>query len=294
MLKEGFYCALGTPLDNQGNLIEESLKNHIESQINAGASGLLLMGSMGCMGCIRENQYEKIVQTAVDATASRVTLMVGAQDNSIARMKDRLDILGKYDVSVVVTAPYYFSLTRATAMTQLRAAAELTTHDVYIYDHPYTARYKIQYEDMLELSKYENVKGIKTGDAILIKTLNDNKHEFPADFTPIFSNSDLFTMGHAYGIKHILDGIFASFPATIARAQSAFNAGDFEGGKKALNELMDGRNVMIDNGLWPCFSYAMNLLGFEGMFGPDYEPNITEEAKAITKQMMIDIGEIRG
>ena len=46
-LKKGFYTALGTPVDNDGNIVAESLKKEIDMQIDAGASGLLLMGSMG-------------------------------------------------------------------------------------------------------------------------------------------------------------------------------------------------------------------------------------------------------
>ena len=45
-LKDGFYIAPGTPLDENGNLVADSLKNHIRQQIDAGALGLLLMGSM--------------------------------------------------------------------------------------------------------------------------------------------------------------------------------------------------------------------------------------------------------
>ena len=47
MFKNGFYTALGTPLTEDGKLIENALRRHIEQQIEAGASGLLLLGSMG-------------------------------------------------------------------------------------------------------------------------------------------------------------------------------------------------------------------------------------------------------
>ncbi|MDL2217448.1 dihydrodipicolinate synthase family protein [Christensenellaceae bacterium OttesenSCG-928-M15] len=291
MLKKGFYCALGTPLDKEGRLIKESLIAHIENQIQAGASGFLLMGTMGMMGCIRQDQYESIVQTAVQAVNGRVTLMVGAQDNSIARIKDRLNILNRYDVAVVLTAPYYFAQSQDTAMRCFREAAALTDHDVYLYDHPYTARYKLTCADVVSLSQVKNIKGVKTGDAVLIKTLCDTK-SLKADFTPIFSNSDLFAVGHAYGIHHILDGIFGCFPATIGRAQRAFDAGDFEGGKAALNALMDGRDAMFVHGIWPCFSYAMNLLGFPGNFAPDYEPSITDEGMQATRDVLAALKEI--
>lgn len=291
MIKKGFYCALGTPLDENGNVIGRSLTMEIESQIKAGVSGLLLMGTMGMLGCVRQDQYEEVVKIAVKAVNKRVVLMVGAADNSIARVKDRLDILNKYDVAVVVTAPYYFGMSRQTAMTYFKAVAAMTDHDVYMYDHPFTARYKLNFADVMELAAIRNIKGIKTGDAVLIKTLHDTA-DLKKDFTPIFSNSDLFTMGHAYGIEHILDGIFACFPATIKRAQNAFDAGDFETGKTTLNRMMAARDKMFEVGIWPAFSHCMNLLGFEGNFSPDYEPMLNDGQKALVKSIMVDMSEI--
>jgi 4-hydroxy-tetrahydrodipicolinate synthase len=291
MLKKGFYCALGTPLDKDGNIVKHSLKAEIDRQIAVGASGLLLMGTMGMLGCVRSSQYEEAVKTAVDAVAGRVTLMVGAADNSLARLKDRIEILNKYDVAIVLTAPYYFSMSRQTSMTYFKAAADMTDHDIYLYDHPYTARYKLTFADVMELAAIKNYKGIKTGDAILIKTLHDAKDLKP-DFTPIFSNSDLFAVGHAYGIEHILDGIFACFPATIQRAQNAFNRGDFETGKNELNLLMSARDEMIAMGIWPSFTCAMNLLGFEGNFSPDYEPELEASKIPLVKDILKRTGEL--
>lgn len=291
MLGKGFYCALGTPLNKEGNIIKHSLEAHIESQIVAGTSGLLLMGTMGMLGCIRYNQYEEIVNIAVNKVNNRIPLMVGAADNSIARMKDRINILNKYNVKIVLTPPYYFTITQQTAMTYFRAGANMTKHDIILYDHPYTSRYKLCYTDVIKLSGIDNIKGIKTGDMVLIKALYDSK-ELKKDFTPVFSNSDLFVVGHAYGIEHILDGIFACFPKLIGKAQNAFNEGDFELGKKTMNRLMQGRDDMLAIGIWPAFTHAMNLLGFEGNFSPDYEPKLTEEQKSTVKAIMIRAGEL--
>ena len=289
MLRPGFYCALGTPLDQEGNLLPESLKAHIESQIQAGASGLLLMGTMGMLGCVRASQYEPAVAAAVRAVNGRVPLLVGAADNSLARVKDRIDILNRYPVGVVLTAPYYFTPTRGCVLEYFRAAAAMTPHDVYLYDHPFTARYKLTLQDVKELSALKNIKGIKTGDAVLVKTLHDLA--LP-DFTPIFSNSDLFAVGHAYGVTHILDGIFACFPATISRAQRAFDAGDFEAGKRELNSMMAARDEMFVMGIWPSFSCSMNLLGFPGNFAPDYEPALVPGDEPRVRAILERLGEL--
>ncbi len=271
MLKEGFYCALGTPLDHEGRLIAHSLHRHIEDQIKHGAAGLLLMGTMGMLGCIRDDQYELIVREAVAAVKGRVPLLVGAADNSIARMQQRLAILDKYPVSAVLTAPYYFGINRDTAMRYFKAAADVGSMDLYLYDHPFTARYKLTYDDVRELAALPRYKGIKTGDPVLMKKLILTS-DIKADFAPIFSNSDLFSMGRPFGVKHVLDGIFACFPRTTGAMQKAWDQGDLAGGTAAVERIMAARDEMFGLGLWPAFTAAMNLLGYEGNFSPDYEP----------------------
>ena len=295
MLKEGFYCALGTPLDQRGELLSGSLKKHVDGQIENGASGLLLMGTMGMLGCIRDDQYEPIVAQGVRAVAGRVPLLVGAADNSIARMKARLKVLEKYPVAAVLTAPYYFGMDRGGMMRYFKAAAEGDGNDLYLYDHPFTARRKIELEDVLELAALPRYKGIKTGDAVLIRKLHESK-ELKADFTPIFSNSDLFSMARTFGIHRTLDGIYACFPKTTGEMQRAWDRGDMAAGNAAVNRIMKARDGMIALGIWPAFTAAMNLLGYEGSFGPDYErvfdPDKDAAQFGTVRRLMEEAGEI--
>lgn len=291
MLKPGFFCALGTPLDPDGRLLAESYAKHVEQQIAAGAAGVLSMGTMGMQGCVRSDQFARVAKTAAEAAAGRVPVMVGAFDNSIARVKERLDQLRGLDISIVLTAPFYKSISSEGALKYFREAAAYWKGDVYLYDHPWTARYKCNYADMLELIKIPNIKGIKTGDLVLLKALMDTDG-LRDDFTPIFSNSDLFVVGRPFGIDHYLDGIFACFPKTAGAAERAYQAGDFAGGKALLDSIMHARDEMFVMGIWPSFSAAMNLLGCEGCFAPDYDTDFDEARVEKTRAILQRLGEI--
>jgi dihydrodipicolinate synthase/N-acetylneuraminate lyase len=59
-LKKGFYPALGTPKDENGNVLEESYRKQIELMIEAGASGALCMGSMGTEVIFTLSQYKEV------------------------------------------------------------------------------------------------------------------------------------------------------------------------------------------------------------------------------------------
>ena len=84
-MKAGFVPALGTPLDQDGNLVVESYKKQIEDQIQAGAVGILAMGSMGQQAYLRQDVCPKVAEVAVEAANGRVPVFVGAMDCSIIK-----------------------------------------------------------------------------------------------------------------------------------------------------------------------------------------------------------------
>ena len=291
-MKNGFYTALGTPYLPDGTLAEAGYRKEIEQQIEAGASGVLAMGTMGLLGCVPEAEYERVIRVACDAVAGRVRVLVGATDNSLTRVKARIDIINKYPVDVVVlTPPYYDRLNNDLLVEFLTKCAAMTDKDVYLYDHVGITQHKLNFAQVKKLAQIPNLKGIKSADLVLIKALHDDP-EIKEDFIPIFSGSDLFGVANQYGIKNYLDGIFSCFPATIGKIQKCFDAEDYEGAKYWLKMMMDARDDMLAGGLWPMFSYAMNLLGCEGLFGHDYDPPATEKQKAATEAIMKRLGEI--
>ena len=76
-MKYGFVPALGTPLDGNGNLCRESYTHQINRMLDAGAVGLLCMGSMGQQAFLRNETCVEVAQTAVKAAAGRVPVFVG-------------------------------------------------------------------------------------------------------------------------------------------------------------------------------------------------------------------------
>ena len=291
-MKNGFYTALGTPYLPDGTLAEAGYRKEIEQQIQAGASGVLAMGTMGLLGCVPEAEYERVIRVVCDQVKGRVRVLVGATDNSLTRVKARIDIINKYPVDVVVlTPPYYDRLNNDLLVEFLSKCAAMTDKDVYLYDHVGITQHKLNFAQVKKLAQIPNLKGIKSADLVLIKALHDDP-EIKEDFMPIFSGSDLFGVANQYGIKNYLDGIFSCFPATIGKIQKCFDAEDYEGAKQWLKAMMDARDEMLAGGLWPMFSYAMNLLGCEGLFGHDYDPPATEKQKTVTEAIMKRLGEI--
>jgi len=282
-MKKGFYTALGTPFADDGSVMLDSLAAHIESQIAAGASGLLLMGTMGMIGCVRPDQYEPTVRAAEKAVNGRVRLMVGATDNTLHQVEAKLDILRAYAVSPVLTLPFYGKIRQERIVPFFSRCAAMTDQEMFLYDHSPTTQVSMTLSQVETLAKVRNIRGIKTANMVLARSIFDSTN-ISSDFTAIFSHSDLFAVGYAYGIHHYLDGIFACFPATTKQVQEAFDRDDHMAARRYLHEIMVMRDYMLAIGLRPAFTHAMNLLGFPGTFGPDYDETLSEDLKAAMRE----------
>ena len=292
-MKEGFVPALGTPLDEQGNLMADSFKKQIEDQINAGAVGLLCMGSMGIQAFIRGSVYPQVAKAAVEAAAGRVPVYVGAMDTSIARAKERMAAVEDLDIAgFVFTAPYYAPASRDQMMNFFKGVAAATKHQILLYDLPGVTQCKITYDMVLELlQEVPNFAGIKSADLQMFRKLTLNP-AVPDDFIMVYSGLDTFDIAYKWGIDKCLDGMCSCTPVNSGKMFKAMAEGDYQAAAQCLNKIVALRDAFLTWDLWPAYSTAMNLLGYEGTHCPDYCSPIKPEYIAQIRQMLENIGEL--
>ena len=293
-MKKGFYTALGTPFDKEGNFLAESMTCQIEQQIDAGASGLLVMGSMGIEAYIKNSEYAKVAECSAKAAKGKIPVLVGVTDVSIGRVKERLDAISHISGidGVVSTAPYYAATTQEDLFNFYTGIAELAKQPVYLYDLPVVTKTPILPNTVRRLWKNSNIKGIKSASMVTQRVLM-RAEDKPADFAQMFSNTDEFDIAYKYGLDYNLDGMFACMPKTAQKMYTALDAGDMATGGKLLDDLIALRDLFVDTGcLMYAFTHAMNLLGCEGSFAVDYQVDISDANKERVAVAMKALGEI--
>jgi 4-hydroxy-tetrahydrodipicolinate synthase len=293
-MKKGFYTALGTPLDLQGNFCPESMARQIELQIDAGVSGLLVMGSMGNMTYLKNSEYPKVAACAVEAAKGRVPVLVGVTDVSIGRVMDRVAALEGINGidGIVSTIPYYGTCNQANIYEFYNEVATRSGKHTYLYDLAVVTKAPTLPATVKKLWKNPNIKGIKSGNLVTHRLLM-RAEDRPADFTQMFSNLDEFDIAYKYGIDKNLDGMFACTPKTAQKMYQALDAGDYALGGKYLDDIIALRNLFLTT---PClmkaFTHAMHLLGCEGNFAQDYNRDIPDADKERVTAAMKALGEI--
>lgn len=292
-IKQGFVPALGTPLTKEGKFLPESMKKHVNDQIEAGAVGLLCMGSMGIEAFITAEEYPKVAKTTLEAAAGRVPVFVGAMDTSIARVKQRIAPLEDSDVAAFVfTTPFYSACNRTQAMNFFRAVAKLTKHNIMIYDLPGVTRCKITYDMVLELlESVPNFIGIKSADTQMFRKLKLNPN-VPKDFITVYSGLDTFDVSYTWGINNCLDGMLSCTPKNTKALFEALERGDHATAGTCLSNIVELRDCFVQYGVMNAFTVSMNLLGYEGNFAQDYCPETSPEGVAAVTALMKKIGEL--
>ncbi len=293
-MKKGFYTALGTPLDKEANFCHDSMALHVRQQIENGASGLLVMGSMGNEAYIKNSEYPKVAKCSAEAAKGEAPVLVGVTDVSIGRVLDRVDALAgiKGIDGVVSTVPYYGTLTQDDIVRFYTGIADRSPWPVYLYDLPVVTKTATAPATVQKLWKHPNIKGIKSGNMVTQRILMRDENR-PEDFSLMFSNIDEFDIAYAYGIDKNLDGMFACTPKTAKKMYTALDQGDMKAAGAYLDQILSLRDLFITTGnLMIAFSHAMNLLGCEGSFGRDYQDDIPEAQKERVTAAMKALGEI--
>ena len=292
-MKPGYVPAVGTPLDKNGNLCVESYKKQIEDQIQHGAIAILSMGSMGIQPYMRTSVCPDVAKAAVEAAAGRVPVYVGAMDCSIARAKERMAAMEDLDIAgFVLTTPYYYACTPQMILNYYKGACAGTNHKVLMYDLAVVTQSKITYDIVKELIRtVPNLAGIKSADMNMFRKLKLDP-EVPEDFLMVYSGLDNFDIAYKWGIDKCLDGMPACTPVNSGKLFAAMEQGDYDKAADYLNNIIALRDFFVARDLWPSFSTAMNLLGYEGNFAPDYVSPIQEKYVQEIKDELVRIGEL--
>ncbi|MCI9135856.1 MAG: dihydrodipicolinate synthase family protein [Lachnospiraceae bacterium] len=294
-MKAGFIPAVGTPLDTEGNLCVESYKKQIDDQIQAGAIGILSMGSMGQQAFIRGSVYPQVARAAVEAAAGRVPVYVGAMDCSIGRARERMDSVESLNLDIagfVFTTPYYHSCSRDQMVNYFTAVGAAARRPVLLYDLPGVTQSKITCDLVLELiRKIPNLTGIKSNDTHMFRRLK-LCGEAPESFALIYSGLDIFDVAYKWGIDVSLDGMLGCTPMNTGKLFASMKRGDFDRAALYLNHILELRDFFAARDLWASYSAAMNMLGYEGNHAPDYVSPVQEQYIPEIRREMERIGEL--
>jgi 4-hydroxy-tetrahydrodipicolinate synthase len=104
----GIYTAIVTPLTDADQFDEQAFRKLIDFQIESGVAGLLVIGGSGEFVSLAPSERQQVVEVAIDHTAGRVPIIVGALAPGTREVQETARFASKVGASAVLVLPPYY------------------------------------------------------------------------------------------------------------------------------------------------------------------------------------------
>ena len=226
---EGSIVAIVTPFED-GKIDERRLSELIEFHISEGTSAILPCGCTGEAATLSHQEQEYMIKLVIDIVNKRVPVIAGTGSNSTeeALALTRSAKEAGADGALLIT-PYYNKPTPRGQYLHYEKIAKAVDIPVILYNVPSRTGISILPKTIAELSKIDNIVGIKEASGSLdqVSAIMDL-----CDIT-VLSGDDALTLPMmALGAKGVISVAANIVPKRMAMMVKNFIAGNLEESRK--------------------------------------------------------------
>ena len=158
----GIFPALATPVTADGQIDTQAVRALLDHLQGSGISGTVPLGGTGEYGALSRNERARMVAAVREHQAADLPVLAGVLDpgyyDAIASGQALAD--AGADALMVLT-PYYTTPSQQGIRDYFMRYADASPLPVVIYEIPYRTRISIAPEVLHELSRHENIIGMK-------------------------------------------------------------------------------------------------------------------------------------
>jgi 4-hydroxy-tetrahydrodipicolinate synthase len=180
----GTYLPLITPFAADGSVAVDSLTELAHHYLDAGAAGLVPLGTTGEASALTPEERRAVVDACSAVCVARdAQLIVGAGTNSTAATIANVEALaGTPGLSaVLVVVPYYVRPSEAGIVAHFRAVADASPVPVVLYNVAFRTGRHLSAAGVIEAAAHLNIVGIKQATGLEVDTL-ELLRDAPSDF----------------------------------------------------------------------------------------------------------------
>ena len=289
----GVGTAIATPFNAQNQVDWGVYADLIEFQLANGADAIIVCGTTGEAATLTYEERLESVRFVVKQVAGRVPVISGGGSNSTAN-SIRLSLDGKEagaDAILAVT-PYYNKTTQKGLIAHYTAIAKAVDLPIILYNVPSRTGLNMEAATVAELSKIENIVGIKEASHSL--DLVAHIAAYCGDRLDIYSgNCGEILVCMALGAKGCISTTANVIPQDLHDLVMKYMAGDVAGARKLQLDAIPLIDAMFCEMNPMPVKYALNLMGYA--VGGCRLPLTALEPESVEKikKAMVDYGLIR-
>ncbi len=233
----GTFTALVTPF-RDGAIDVSPLEKLIETQIAAGITGIVAVGTTGESPTLSHEEREQVIRLAVTTANKRCQVLAGTGSNvthhavADTQMAEKLGADG-----ALLVAPYYNKPSQEGLFRHFKAIADGTSLRVMLYNIPGRCGVDIGPDTVARLAtECRNIVSIKEAGGS-VERVSELRRRLPESFT-ILSGDDSLTLPFmSVGAAGVVSVVSNLFPAEVCALVRAFESGDVKLAQKLHRKL---------------------------------------------------------
>ena len=246
---KGSIVALVTPMDSDGAIHWEGLKDLIEWHISSNTVGLVIVGTTGESATLDVSEHVQLIERSVDIASGRIEIIAGTGANSTKEavyLTNSAKSAGA-NAALLVT-PYYNKPTQEGLYRHYMMIADEVNLPQILYNVPSRTGCDLLNETVLRLVGHQNIVGLKdaTGDLNRLDAMNSNLNNEQRESFFLYSGDDptatRFILNGGSGTISVTANIV---PKTISQICSLALSGQKEAALELDKTLIELNEVLF-------------------------------------------------
>jgi 4-hydroxy-tetrahydrodipicolinate synthase len=287
----GVIPALVTPLDRNGNLLEDALRNVIDYIIAGGVHGLFILGSSGEIYGLTNEQKRRVVEITVDHTNGRVPVYCGASEittRDCIQTAQMVQEVGGVSALSVLT-PYFMTPTQSELTEHFKAIAKSTNLPIILYGNEARTQVKIEVATCEELSKVDNIIGMKDSSGDMTRMAEYLRVTDRDTFSVMAGRDTLIYAGLCHGTTGAIASTANIAPKLVSDIYNAFMVGDYKKSLELQFKLAPLR-LCIDKATFPVvLKEGLRMVGVDVGYAFEPAAEMTPESRRQLENVLKDL-----
>lgn len=259
----GAGVALVTPMNADGSVNFEKMKELIEFQIANNTDALIICGTTGEATTISDEDQIECVRFAKEVAAGRVPVIAGAGSNDTAHCIELAQACEKAGADgVLLVTPYYNKATQKGLILHYTAVAESINIPIILYNVPGRTGCNIAPKTVAELAKVKNIVAVKEASGNLSQVAEIAALVGP-DFDIYSGNDDQILPVLSLGGKGVISVLSNVAPKQTHDMVAKFFEGDIQGSIKLQLDAIELIGALFCEVNPIPVKTALNLMGYE-------------------------------
>ena len=259
----GAGVALVTPMNADGSVNFEKMKELIEFQIANDTDALIICGTTGEATTISDEDQVECVRFAKEVAAGRVPVIAGAGSNDTAHCIELAVACEKAGADgVLLVTPYYNKATQKGLILHYTAIAEAINIPIILYNVPGRTGCNLAPKTVAELAKVKNIVAVKEASGNLSQVAEIAALVGP-DFDIYSGNDDQILPVLSLGGKGVISVLSNVAPKQTHDMVAKFFEGDIQGSIKLQLDAIELIGALFCEVNPIPVKTALNLMGYE-------------------------------